>query len=73
MIFRNGNLVTEAHKEVLELIEGVQEQVQKKIGAIYKGSQLIWLTIYNTVKSCYGSGRWLEDRPWLDNDTWLNN
>lgn len=73
MIFRNGNLVTEAHKEVLELIEGVQEQVQKKIGAIYKGSQLIWLTIYNTIKSCYGSGRWLEDRPWLDNDTWLNN
>lgn len=73
MIFRNGNLVTEAHKEVLELIEGVQEQVQKKIGAIYKGSQLVWLTIYNTVKSCYGSGRWLEDRPWLDNDTWLNN
>lgn len=73
MIFRNGNLVTEAHKEVLELIEGVQEQVQKKIGAIYKGSQLVWLTIYNTIKSCYGSGRWLEDRPWLDNDTWLNN
>ena len=73
MIFRNGKLVLEAHKEILETIEGVQQQVQKRIGAIYKGSQLIWLTIYNTVKSCFGSGTWFGDKPWIGTDSWKNN
>ena len=73
MIFRNGKLVLEAHKEILETIEGVQQQVQKRIGAIYKGSQLIWLTIYNTIKSCFGSGTWFGDKPWIGTDSWKNN
>lgn len=73
MIFRNGKLVLEAHKELLETIEGVQKQVQKKIGAIYKGSQLIWITIYNTIKSCFGSGTWFGDKPWIGTDSWKNN
>lgn len=73
MIFRNGKLVLETHKEILETIEGVQQQVQKRIGAIYKGSQLIWLTIYNTVKSCFGSGTWFGEKPWIGTDSWKNN
>ena len=70
MIFRNGKLVLEAHKEILNEL---QEQVQKRIGAIYKGSQLVWLTIYNTVKRCFGSGTWFGDKPWIGTDSWKNN
>lgn len=70
MIIRNGKLVLEAHKEILK---DIQERTQQRIGAIYKGSQLIWLTIYNAVRSCFGSGTWLGDKPWLGTDAWKNN
>ena len=26
--------------------------------------------IRDIVRSCYGSGFWIEDKPWLDNDVW---
>ena len=70
MIIRNGKLVLEVHKEILK---DIQERTQQRIGAIYKGSQLIWLTIYNAVRSCFGSGTWLGDKPWLGTDPWKNN
>lgn len=69
MIIRNNRLVLEAQKEILDTIEGVQQKVQKKIGAIYKGTNLIWLTIYNAIKSCFG-GTWLDDKPWLNDEPW---
>ena len=73
MIYRNGKLITEVHQNLKEFIDQVQQLVQKDIGAIYTGSQLVWVTIYNAVKSCFGSGTWLQDKPWLDNDFWKNN
>lgn len=73
MIIRNGKLVLQVQKDVLKMIEAVQERVQQNIGAIYKGTQLMWLTVYNAVKSCFGSGTWLGDKPWLGDDSWKNN
>lgn len=73
MIIKNKRLVLEASKELQETINGVQEKVQKKIGAIYKGSQLIWLTIYNAINSCFSSGTWYGDKPWIGTDEWANN
>ena len=73
MIIRNKKLVLEAHREILETIDQVQQKVQKRIGAIYKGSQLLWLTIYNAIRSCFGSGQWLGDKPWLGDDNWDSN
>lgn len=70
MIIRNGKLVLESHKQILN---AVQERTQQRIGAIYKGANLIWLTIYNAVKSCFGSGTWMGDKPWLGADSWKNN
>ena len=26
--------------------------------------------IRDTVRSCYGSGRWIANKPWTDNDRW---
>lgn len=73
MIIRNGKLVLESQKEILETIDGVQKKVQKRIGAIYKGTNLMWLTIYNAVRSCFGGGTWLGEKPWIGTDSWKNN
>lgn len=73
MIIKNGSLVLEAHKEILKTIDKIQERVQKRIGAIYKGADLVWLTIYNTIKSCFGSGTWYGDKPWIGTDDWTTN
>lgn len=37
--------------------------------AAYWGLRLKW----QNVRSCYGSGAWLNDRPWLNKDGWRNN
>ena len=70
MIYRGKNIILQVQKDMLDLVEDVQQRVQKNIGAIYKGSQLIWLTVYNAVRSCFGSGTWYGDRPWLGDDNW---
>lgn len=73
MIYRNGKLITEVHQNIRQLIDQVSQLTEQSIGAIYKGSQLVWVTIYNAIKSCFGSGTWIQDKPWLDNDFWKNN
>lgn len=36
---------------------------------VYWGERLKWAR----ARSCYGTGVWLEAKPWLDNDTWKNS
>ena len=36
---------------------------------IRRGLQLVWAA----VRSCFGRGYWIQDKPWLDNDTWKDN
>lgn len=73
MIYKNGNLVLQVSEDVLEMVDKVQKHVQKKIGAIYRGTQLIWLTVYDAIKSCFSSGTWLGDKLWLGDEPWKNN
>ena len=68
MIYKHGELVLEVQKDIIN-----EERFQQKIGAIYKGNQLVWLTIYNAVRSCYGSGTWYQAKQWLQDDKWKNN
>lgn len=35
---------------------------------VRKGSELIWAR----VRSCFGAGFWLNDKPWLNNESWKN-
>ena len=65
----NGSILRDINQTVLNF----KKETDKKIGAIYKGSQLVWLTVYDAVRSCFGSGTWLQDRPWLKDDSWKNN
>lgn len=54
MIFKEG-------KEISAVYIG-----QKAIQAVYHGAVLVW----QAVRSCFGSGVWIEDKPWLDDEAW---
>ena len=36
--------------------------------AVYRGLRLVW----QSVRSCFGSGCWRNDKPWLNNEGWKN-
>ena len=38
----------------------------KAVSAIYRGVKLVW----EAVRSCFGSGVWRGDRPWVGKDGW---
>lgn len=71
MIFKGKNLISQVHTSIKDI--NTNKFVQKSISAVYKGSTLVWRTVYNAVKSCFSSGTWRSDKPWLDGDTWRNN
>lgn len=73
MIYYNNQLITNINQSISELVNEVSKVTEQAIGAVYKGSQLVWLTVYNAIKSCFGSGTWIQDKPWLDSDYWKNN
>ena len=38
------------------------------ISAVYHGAQLVW----QAIRSCFGKGWWVSDKPWLSGDNWKN-
>lgn len=39
------------------------------MSCMYEGLHLVW----RAVRSCYGTGKWIPERPWLDNDIWKDS
>lgn len=56
MIYING-------KEVSLVYYG-----EKAINTIMKGSRLVW----QAIRSCFGAGYWVNEKPWIDNEGWKN-
>lgn len=73
MIICNNQVITLINKFQEELDDDLKVILaEKKINAVYKGSDLIWLTTYQVdIKSCYGSGNWLDNYNWVE-DIWKN-
>lgn len=38
----------------------------RPIAAVMHGLKVVWMA----VRSCFGSGVWVENKPWLDNEKW---
>ena len=72
MIYRGGKLVLEVDQNIREIVDQIEQITQVSIGAIYKGTDLIWRTVYKAIKSCYSSGTWLGDKLWTPDDLWKN-
>lgn len=70
MIIKNGKLILQIQKEVTEVVNNINVRIQRNFGAVYKGTQLVWRTIYDAIKSCFSSGTWLDEKPWIDSDNW---
>jgi len=41
---------------------------EKVLSAIYSGAQLVW----QAIRSCFGAGRWINDKPWRNEEGWRN-
>jgi hypothetical protein len=41
----------------------------KSVQAVYKGAHLVW----QAIRSCFGSGAWINEKPWIDEEAWKNN
>lgn len=39
-----------------------------EIGTVYRGLVIVW----EGIKSCFGGGLWLNEKPWLNTDAWKN-
>lgn len=50
-------------KEVVSLLKS-----GKPVQAVYKGAYLVW----QGIRSCFGSGMWLNVKPWLNDEEWKN-
>lgn len=37
--------------------------------AVHSGARLVW----SSVRSCFGSGIWVGERPWLGEEKWKDN
>lgn len=53
-IYRNG-------KDITAVYLG-----ERAIAAVYHGAMLVW----QAVRSCFGSGVWIDSKPWMDNEAW---
>lgn len=54
MLFKRGRKIT-----------GVFAQ-GKVIKAVHYGARLVW----EAIRSCFGSGKWVDKYPWLDKEVW---
>lgn len=56
-------MIFKGNREITAVYQG-----KKLIAAIYKGAVLVW----QSVRSCFGSGAWDNDKPWDNDDGWNN-
>lgn len=70
MLFKGEKLISQVQKTITDI---TGESVVKNIGAIYQGTKLIWRTISQAIRSCFGSGVWLGEKLWVGDDLWKNN
>ena len=57
-------MIRKDNKDVTFIAQGT-----RAVQAVYKGVVLVW----QSVRACFGSGAWIDGKPWLNNENWKNN
>lgn len=57
-------MITRGNKEIAVIYHG-----KKVIAEIRRGAILVW----QAVRSCFGKGYWVDDKPYDNEDGWKNN
>lgn len=57
-------MINKNNKEIVAINYG-----DLPIVAVYKGDRLVW----QAVRSCFGSGKWVNTKPWINTEAWKNN
>ncbi|MCM1441349.1 MAG: hypothetical protein NC131_19415 [Roseburia sp.] len=42
----------------------------KRVAVMWVATKRQVLKIYEGIRSCYGGGRWISEKPWLSDDRW---
>ena len=50
----------------IAVIRYVENGIETVFAALYVGANLVWMA----VRSCFGSGRWIDSKPWIDKEMW---
>lgn len=56
----------------------VKETTQKQVDTIYHGETTVQAVyhglrlVWQYIKSCFGRGYWINDKPWSDRDAWAD-
>lgn len=53
--------IWKANRDVTFIAKGT-----RVVQAVYKGVVLVWMA----VRSCFGSGVWVNEKPWIDSENW---
>jgi len=62
MIYHEGNKALSGRYQM------IHKGRWRVVTEVYKGARLVWTAI----KSCFGAGYWVNDKPWLNNEGWKN-
>ena len=60
-------MITRNKKEVTDIIHGAVPLVE-----VRRGRVLVWQKEQQASSSGFGSGYWINDLPWLNDDAWKN-
>lgn len=61
-------MIVRNKKEIVEIIHGALPLTE-----VRRGKVLVWeQATHGDVSSCFGSGHWINNLPWLNDDAWKN-
>lgn len=64
-------MIRSGRKEISR-VELDDNGVKRVITKIYKEINGELKLIWEAIRSCFGSGFWINDRPWINNNAWKN-
>ena len=67
MIYYQGNKALVSRIRVINIL--LKHSVTEIYHITEEGARLVWTAI----KSCFGAGYWVNEKPWLNSEGWKNN